>query len=48
MDSLCREARERGIALIFSTHDRQHAADYADEILMLKEGKLHAVAESSL
>ena len=48
MDSLCRETRERGIALIFSTHDRQLAADYADEILMLKEGKLHAVAESSL
>lgn len=48
MDSLCREVRERNIAMIFSTHDRQLAADYADEILILEEGKLHAVTESSL
>lgn len=41
MDSLCREARERRLALIFSTHDRQLAAAYADEIWELKGGRLH-------
>ena len=45
MDALCRLARERSVALIFSTHDRQLARDYADEILELKEGTLRAVAE---
>ena len=45
MDALCRLARERGVALIFSTHDRQLARDYADEILELKEGTLRAVTE---
>lgn len=40
MDSLCRQAREHGVALIFSTHDRQLAQDYADEILELKGGSL--------
>lgn len=48
MEALCRQARERNVALIFSTHDRQLAQDYADEILELKEGVLHAVAESGL
>lgn len=42
MDSLCRQAREHQVALIFSTHDRQLARDYADEILELREGKLYA------
>lgn len=42
MDSLCTQAREHHVALIFSTHDRQLAQDYADEILELKEGRLHA------
>ena len=40
MDALCRQAREHGVALIFSTHDRQLAQDYADEILELKGGSL--------
>lgn len=40
MDSLCRQAREHGVTLIFSTHDRQLAQDYADEILELKGGSL--------
>lgn len=48
MNALCQEARERNIALIFSTHDRQLAADYADEILTLKEGQLYADSESCL
>ncbi len=48
MDALCRQAREKNIALIFSTHDRQLAKDYADEILEIKEGTLHAVTESGL
>lgn len=46
MDALCRQARERNAALVFSTHDRQLARDYADEIWELKEGTLHAYAES--
>ena len=46
MDALCRQAREKQVALIFSTHDRQLARDYADEILELREGTLHALAES--
>ena len=41
MNSLCRAAREQNLALIFSTHDRQLARDYADEILELKGGRLH-------
>ena len=45
MDALCRLARERNVALIFSTHDRQLARDYADEILELKEGTLRALTE---
>ena len=44
MDSLCRQAREKNIALVFSTHDRQLAADYADEILEIREGRLHAAS----
>ena len=40
MDALCRQAREHGVALIFSTHDRQLAKDYADQILELKGGGL--------
>ena len=48
MDALCRQARDRNVALIFSTHDRQLAQDYADEILELKGGELRAVAKSSL
>ena len=43
MDALCRQARERNVALIFSTHDRQLARDYADTILELKGGTLHAL-----
>jgi len=40
MDGLCRQARERGAALIFSTHDRQLARDYADRVLVLEGGTL--------
>ncbi|MEA4954309.1 MAG: ATP-binding cassette domain-containing protein [Pseudoflavonifractor sp.] len=42
MDALCRQAREHGVALLFSTHDRQLAKDYADEIWELREGALYA------
>ena len=48
MDALCRQAREHGVALIFSTHDPQLARDYADEIYRLEGGKLHALAESGV
>ena len=46
MDELCRAARERRAALIFSTHDRQLAEDYADVVLRLEGGMLHEAAES--
>lgn len=46
MDALCRQARERNVALIFSTHDPQLARDYADEIYRLEGGKLHALDQS--
>ena len=42
MEALCKQAREHNAALIFSTHDRQLACDYADEILKLEGGVLHA------
>lgn len=42
MDRLCKMAREKNIALVFSTHDKQLAADYADEIFELKDGVLNA------
>ena len=48
LDALCRQAREKRIALIFSTHDRQAAAAYADEILELREGRLYAADRSLL
>ncbi len=48
MDALCRQAREQNAALIFSTHDKQLARDYADEILQLKGGELHACSESGV
>lgn len=48
MDALCRQARERNVALIFSTHDRQLARDYADTIYHLEGGMLHAEAGSRL
>ncbi|MBQ3574218.1 MAG: ABC transporter ATP-binding protein [Clostridia bacterium] len=41
MGALCRTARERNTALVFSTHDRRLAADYADKILLLEGGQLH-------
>ena len=46
MNALSSQAREQGIALLFSTHDRQLAFDYADEIWELKEGRLHALDKS--
>lgn len=41
MTALCRAARERNIALIFSTHDRALAGAYADQILLLRGGRLY-------
>ncbi len=48
MESLCQQARLRHAALIFSTHDRQLAKDYADEILQLKGGMLHALPKPGM
>lgn len=45
MDMLSRQARDRGAALIFSTHDRQLARDFADVIWELKGGRLHALTQ---
>lgn len=41
MDTLCRQAREKNITLIFSTHDMQLAKDYADVIFEISEGKMY-------
>jgi energy-coupling factor transport system ATP-binding protein len=48
MDALCRQAREFGAVVIFSTHDPQLAKDYADQIYRLEGGKLYADMESGL
>jgi energy-coupling factor transport system ATP-binding protein len=41
MESLCRGAAQRGATMLFSTHDRQLAEDYADKIYTLEGGTLH-------
>ena len=43
MNGLCGAAREKALALIFSTHDRRLAEDYADVILELKGGVLREI-----
>jgi energy-coupling factor transport system ATP-binding protein len=48
MDAICRQARECGAVVIFSTHDPQLAKDYADVIYRLEGGKLYANMESGL
>ena len=42
MEGLCRQAREKNAALIFSTHDPQLAEDYSDFVLRLENGKLYS------
>ncbi|WP_371347741.1 phosphonate ABC transporter ATP-binding protein [Ancylobacter sp. IITR112] len=34
-------ARDHGITLVYTTHDMQHALDYSDRIVALKNGKVH-------
>ncbi len=41
MESLCKGAAQRGATMLFSTHDRQLAEDYADKIYTLEGGALH-------
>lgn len=48
MDSLCAQVRKLGIVMIFSTHDRQLAKDYADCILKLEGGKIIEADKSFL
>ncbi|MEG1393512.1 MAG: ATP-binding cassette domain-containing protein [Christensenellaceae bacterium] len=48
MDCLQQQVVKRGVTLIFSTHDRQLAKDYADIVYELKEGTLHEKLKSSL
>lgn len=40
MELLMKRVEENGLTLIFSTHDRQLAADYADIWYVLEDGKL--------
>lgn len=48
MDELQRRVVQDGLTLIFSTHDRLLAADYADHIYEMKGGQLHEIPQSSL
>ncbi len=41
MEALCRGAAERGATMLFSTHDRRLAEDYADKIYTMEGGTLH-------
>ncbi|TCK16712.1 phosphonate transport system ATP-binding protein [Ancylobacter aquaticus] len=34
-------ARDHGITLVYTTHDMQHALDYSDRIVALKDGRVH-------
>ena len=34
-------AEQHGITLVYTTHDMQHALDYSDRIVALKNGKVH-------
>lgn len=43
MDGLCRQARENHIAMIFSSHDRQLAFDYADHVYLMEGGELREI-----
>lgn len=48
MLSLVHKIREEKMTMIFSTHDHKLAYDYADVVLTLEEGKLHAYDQSDL
>lgn len=48
MEALHRQVRQRGIALLMSTHDRQLAHDYADLLFSLEGGVLREVDRSCL
>lgn len=43
LEGLCRQVDEHGLCLIFSTHDRQLAEDFADRVWRMEGGKLHAL-----
>lgn len=43
LEGLCRQVDEHGLCLIFSTHDRRLAEDFADEIWFMEGGSLHAL-----
>lgn len=43
MDSLLAQVRSAGVTLLFSTHDRQLARDYADVIYEMHDGKLEQI-----
>ena len=48
MEALHRQVRQRGIALLMSTHDRQLAHDYADLLFSLEGGVLREIDRSCL
>ncbi len=43
MDMLCGQTAEKGAALVFSTHDRQLAFEYADVVYEMREGRLYEI-----
>lgn len=48
MERLSKLSAEKNVALIFSTHDRRLAHEYAHEVLEMKGGRLFAHTESNL
>jgi energy-coupling factor transport system ATP-binding protein len=48
MNGLKRRVEEDGLTLIFSTHDKKLARDYADHVFLLGEEGLHEIAKSNL
>ena len=42
LEGLVRQVEEKGLCLIFSTHDRMLAESYADQIWHMEGGKLYA------
>jgi len=48
MDSLYARVLESGLTLIFSTHDKKLAMEYADHIYEIKEGQINEIGPSGL
>jgi energy-coupling factor transport system ATP-binding protein len=48
MDGLKRRVDEDGLTLIFSTHDKKLAHDYADQVYLLSEEGFHEISKSDM